>query len=218
MYAPVGIPNDYVLKKNEEFRDGLIWRWCHPERNSCGHFISTREPLDQTCKDDNSEEWDGPKGFVTWSMESDPNWMTQEMMVRWMRHVPHCAGCIQHDNSYLFPAWYDISDEQMERLIKLYTENYPENLQQPWFSVVGDGLFTLRLPRTCCCDDCDDSCTDFDANTLKGNIVAICGIRAARDGNRVDRPFNIRNYPIDLSTPEGWKQMLEMFPQEKRVL
>ena len=37
-------------------------------------------------------------------------------MVAYIRHQPRCKHCLMHDNSYLFAAWYDISQAQADRL------------------------------------------------------------------------------------------------------
>ena len=83
----VGVPPHYVLQEDEEIVNGLVFRWCHGGsmyylggelRTSCGHYVSTREPLDQT---DKCDEFNGAEGYISWSMEMAPNWMSQERML-----------------------------------------------------------------------------------------------------------------------------------------
>ena len=144
-------------------------------------------------------------------MDRDRGVITKELSLRWLRHQPHCRSCLAHDNSYLFPAWYDLSRESVERLARVYEENYPDRTEQPLFFANGDRAMTIRLPRTH--DVHNESDGDIDMETLRAEFN-ICTHwpeeRTPLDQSRWE------THEFDLSTPEGWAAMLKKLPQKER--
>ena len=147
-------------------------------------------------------------------MERDKSLVSKETSLRWLRHQPHCRRCLAHDNSYLFPAWYDLSRKSVERLASMYEQNYPEELQQPLFFANGDREMSIRLPRTH--DVHQDSDGEINMDTLEVQF-SVC-TRWPEDQNlkRGEKP-EWEKYNFNLSAPQGWEQMLQVFPQEKRT-
>lgn len=198
------------------YEDGMVRRWCYgTPGEGCSHYITTREPSTKT-------EWHkttklhGPKGYISWSMENDPNWMSQENMIEWVQHIPYCKFCLGHDNSYLFPAWYDISRAQIDRVIELYKANYPVDLQQPIFFSGGDNYLDIRLPTVPDVDDDSDGSIDLD--TLETEFVVCYYWPRKKNTKETYKDSIMKTFKFDLSTSEGWQDMLEEFPQKKRVL
>ena len=118
------------LEEYMEIKNGLVWRWCRYPEKGCGHYITTHE---DTVETDTCERFHKDDGFISWTTDSDPSWLSQEVGVEWLRHQPYCKQCLAHDNSYLFPAWYSISREDIDKFVELYTTNYPSEIHQPFF-------------------------------------------------------------------------------------
>ena len=141
-------------------------------------------------------------------MDRDRNYISQDMSVRWLRHLPHCLSCLAHDNSYLFPAWFDISRKDVEKLIARFQQHYPADLQQPLFFPNGDENLSLRLPRTQ--DVNQEHAGDLDLTTMmiEFNICTFW----PEEHSGADSDWEQHRFGLD--SPEGWAQMLNVFPPE----
>ena len=146
--------------------------------------------------------------FISWKHERNPNLLTQEETIEWLLHQPHCKGCLQHNNSYLFAAWYDISKADVENVAELLRKYYPANLQQPIFFAGHDGLLDMRLPKYW--DDTEDTICDLDLATMKLD----CSLIRRKEND--DDPFFMYSMEFDLSRESGWNGLLKTFPQNER--
>ena len=147
-------------------------------------------------------------------MEEDPKVIDQETSIRWLLHLPHCLSCLAHNNSYLFPAWYDLPKDRVEFVAKLFRENYPSKLQQPLFFAGDERELELRLPWVP--GQLDHNGGDLDVDSL---IVKFClcldwPTQEERQGWGIKDEW--LRMEFDLSTPEGWQKMLEEIPQKPR--
>lgn len=139
-------------------------------------------------------------------MDEDPKVIDQETSVRWLLHLPHCLGCLAHNNSYLFRAWYDLPKDRVEVVARLLKENYPKGLQQPLFFTRDERVLELRLP--CGPDKIDHNGGDLDIDSL---IVKFCMcLDWPTDEER--KGWGIKSewleMEFNLSTPEGWQRYL----------
>ena len=118
--------------------------------------------------------------------------------------------CLQHDNSYLFPAWFALSRKDVETLIARFREGYPETLQQPLFFPDGDDTVSIRLPKT------PDVLHNRDGRIRLQDLSARFHICTRWDEGPAPGNSDWETHQFDLRTREGWHAMLETFPQEPR--
>ena len=182
--------------------NGLLKRWCSGQvGRSCGHYITTREETWQTGHCDRFHQ---PK-YIGWRMDS----VTKREMTEFIMHQPHCRTCLEHDNSYLFPAWYDLSREDAARIADLYVDNYPASIRQPFFHVNYDSSMTIRL-RTHDIGNHGDGDLDLNTLTAKFHICTADGSGKTSQGwmepeqRYRDGEFVFEQYRFDLSVPTGW--------------
>ena len=176
----------------EEIRNGLRYRHCFPRDDErfgkCGHFVETREETNET--DICEQLYDTADGHITWRGNS----VSQAEVVAYIHHQPRCRHCLQHDNSYLFPAWYDISQEQADRLADLYLAHYPEDGPQPLFYAWGNRSMRVRPAGS---DGHEDGYIDLD--TMEATLVYI----------EPAAPRGHTRRTIDLTRPEAWRALVE---------
>ena len=215
MPEPVSLENIYrhpdITKDN-----GLLRRWCHGRSSGfCSHYITTREVLDETfgCE----ARFDVPKP-ISWRLDS----VTKAEMAEYILHQPRCRYCLQHDNSYLFSAWYDMSSRNAERIAARYAAFYPDNLKQPLIHVLHDRTWAIRLYAEGDNHNSTDGDIDADiyADTLVANFHIIIGTppwdEAARGRPKEEGSWRIDTHRFELSTKQGWQEMLAAFPQPVR--
>ena len=194
--------------------NGLVKRWCRgTPGEGCGHFITTREELNDT---DNCDELVADDDYVGWKAGLEPEWLTQEKSIQWLRHQPHCNYCLAHDNSYRFPAWYDIGRAQVERLVDLYQKYYPANIRQPFFFADDDRAIVIRMFDTQDVLDGDGSSEgdiNLDTMLVKFNVVLSKPDYDKETEKWNDTPWVSEQHEFDLSKEQGWLKMLDLFPQ-----
>ena len=190
--------------------NGLVKRWCHgsPEAGrwhngrfyqGCGHYITTRE---MTWDTNNCKRFHQPTYF-SWKAEYGN--VTQQEVLQFMLHQPHCRRCLAHDNSYAFPAWYDIPRPLVDKLAAMYAAHFPSDVAQPFFHPFGDRHYMMRLHTVP--DIGNDMDIQIDLDTLQAEFYWI-----ESDDEDEDHEFH-----CDLSQESGWNAMLEKFPQPNRI-
>ena len=195
--------------------NGLLKRWCHGAvGEGCGHYITTREePWPQRT---NCQRFRKPSHIIRRQAS-----ISQRETAEWIMHLPHCLSCLSHNNSYLFPAWYDLSREDAARIADLYVDHYPPGIRQPFFYMHSDRLMMVRLETHDTDNDCDGR-LDLDTMTVEFNICVqddrntTTGTGLAPYEEFLEEDWKYERYRFDLSQPEGWEQMLAAFPQPNR--
>ena len=190
--------------------NGMVLQWCHGVNSDrkCRHYITTREDITQTglCK----ELFHMPK-YLSWRMQSGEE-IPQAEMIKWLRHQPYCKSCLSDMNSYLFPAWYDLSREDVEKVVSLYGAYYPRNIRQPFFHVMDDRKMLLRLEVET--SDADDGGGELDIETMQAEFFIYSQLDNIPEGMSEEEYDKTLELYFDLSKPEGWEEMLERFPQK----
>lgn len=190
-----GIPKDFELQAGMEERNGLIYRNCLliGRPSPCGHYVTTIEKMDRT-------------GDCRFTNRGD-----QAAMVDHLRHLPRCALCLADTNSYLFPAWNMLSDEDVAKVIKLYEANYPKNIKQPYFYSFYTGTMGIRMTAA---PDPDDGDGELNLATMEAEFFLYSEMERQYGEAHIieeqEEPFYRR---FDLARPEGWQAMLMQFPQ-----
>ena len=193
-----------------QLHNGLVQKSCGKTlEESCSHYITTREVLNQTkicplVRATNDE-------YVIWNDNA-----TRDEIVDYLLHTPHCAGCLQHDNSYKFPAYYDISMEQVSYLAELYTKYCPENIQQPRFFPWGDRQVVMRLAQTYDSDDEHDGELDLDSMVVSFHVWESLPSFNKETGEEGSEPWILDSYMFDLKEESGWRGLFKVFPQKVR--
>ena len=214
MKTLVGIPDGVQLADDMEIVDGLVKRWCFGgptyerdgvTRNGCGHYITTRE---DTWDTDNCDAMDD-------KLDVGTDNRTQELIVENLVHQVHCATCLQHDNSYLFAAWYDISEEDVMHLVDLYIANYPDDLQQPIFFAWDDKGIRMRLPKTHDVTNENDGMISLEDMKVKFYTCLGHPPLGEDDEGAGTGMWEWDTNEFDLFRASEWERMLEVFPQEK---
>ncbi len=195
--------------------EGLLKRWCHGTvGEGCGHYITTREeawPERLNC-----ERFRKPTHIV----RRRP-FISQRETAEWLMHLPHCLSCLTHNNSYLFPAWYDLSRDQAGRVADAYVDNYPPRLQQPFFYMHEDRLMMIRL-NTHDTDNDSDGELNLDTMTAEFNIcvqddrTTTAGTGRVTCEEYMEDGWKFEKYRFNLSQPEAWQKMLAAFPQPEK--
>ena len=147
-------------------------------------------------------------------MDEDPNVIDQETSLRWLLHLPHCLHCLAHNNSYAFPAWYDLPKDRVENISKLFQSNYPAELQQPLFFAQDDRQLELRLPWVPGETGHNGGDLDIDSLTLKFCLCLDWPTEEEHMGWGINSEW--LEMQFDLSEPDGWQEMLERIPQSRR--
>lgn len=197
--------SDMLKRPDVTLVDGLPKRWCHgTPGQGCGHFITTREETWDT------ENCNAKFNKPTWMSWRQPT-LTKAEILEKLLHIPHCKSCLGHNNSYLFPAWYDISKAKIIRLAELYERNWPDNLQQPYFYPFDDNGLVIRIETHDVDHEGDGEIEDLDTLITK---FFICTYWPEKDekGNYPDTSV-YEEYEFDLSLNSGWQKLLETFPQ-----
>ena len=188
---------DYEMQYNQTIENGLIMQWCG---SGCGHYVTTREILNETeiCQ----SAFHTPK-YIGWRMD----YVTQEEMVSFLRHQPYCADCIRDNNSYGFPAYNDLSREDVDKVINLYIKNYPKKLRQPFFySQFNNKILGFRIKTNSVIYN-GQTDGDLDIETMIIEFT-VCTQRGEHNKKWIHQ-----DHIFDLSNSRGWNQMLETFPQ-----
>ena len=180
------------LAEGMVIEDGLVAK-------PCGfgtlHYVSTREQVTQAETDRCSELKSG-----IW---------TQAGTVAYLRHIPYCGRCLGDYNNYAFKSYMDFSASDMERLIALYTANYPNDVEQPILFPQSDRLlwFNFRVVNS---SDEDDGHGEISLDTMEAEFFLYSECPDDVMTEEEEEPY-YRRY--DLSMPSGWAAMLEQFPQ-----
>ena len=164
---------------------GLLRRWCYGvPGEGCSHYITTREDTSDT---ENCNVF-------------DKNILNKNDVLAFLRHQPHCLNCLTDMNSYIFPAWYDISREEIDTLAALYEAYYPNDILQPFFHISGDSECVMRLENT------HDVNGYSDASFKMDIMQAEFWVQAS------DAEWE--HYIFDMYDDAGWRAMLRVFPQK----
>ena len=140
---------------------------------------------------------------------------TQERVLKFLRHLPYCRYCLQHDNSYAFLAFFDLGAEDIERIAEPYERYYPAELHQPVFYANGDGYLGIRFFH----EQSDDGRTiDATINMRKpsGKLTAKFYLinRELMDNKELPKKERIPRFKFNLAKESGWARLLEEFPQK----
>ena len=175
--------------------NGLLTRWCNV---GCRHHIRTRE---MTWDTNNCENFHRP-AYFSWRQSE----LNQADILRWLQHIPHCAKCLGDNNSYGFPAWYDLSAAKVQRFAELYRANYPADWPQPLFFPWGDDTLEFRLP-----DVNIEGELDLNSLIVCFSWQSYCP-PGYPDNDPITDPEQWSEAEFDLSQPVEWRRLLREFP------
>ena len=98
----------------------------------------------------------------------------------------------------------------MERVAARFQAGYPADLQQPLFFPNGDRRLSIRLPRT------HDVNHDRDGDINLRDLSVRFNICTLWPEQNQGRDSVWEKHRFNLDSPEGWEQMLQVFPQRVR--
>ena len=185
----------------EETRSGLRYRHCYPaghERfGTCGHYIETREDTVETglC----NTTFHQPK-FI--GRRDD---VTKAEMAAFIRHQPRCRNCLEHGNSYLFPAWYDISQAQADRVADLYNA-YGDTTRRTGFHANGDHWLVIALATAPNAAGDEYVHGDLNLDTMEAEFHWMTEAPHP-DELTPSGEYRFETDKFDLSTARGWVQL-----------
>ena len=197
---PAFIPGTYQV-----LSDGMTKRWCYGKIGyGCSHFIAPRYEPTETDLCPEHRDID-----IYWFMvEGAPFSIDQETMAAFVAHQLRCRYCLVDTNSYLFPAYYDLREDLVERFLELYRAHYPEDLVQPSIFVVYNNTLEIRLR----CDfghdsDCGVAGGELSLETMQAKFFVCTATKPE---------ITLESFSFNLTKKSGWAGMLRVFPQLRR--
>ena len=193
-------PGFYTMQQ-----DGMVKRWCFNKIGyRCSHFIAPRyEPVEtESCPEDD-------RNYYWFMVESDPFSIDQEMMTAFVKHQLRCLYCLHDTNCYLFPGYYDVQEDLVDRFLELYHANYPRDLVQPSIFVVYNNTLEIRLR----CDFGEKG----EGGVAGGDLSLDTMSAAFWVCTATDPEITFESFIFDLSQKSGWAGMLRVFPQLGRA-